>query len=149
MQLYPTPSPEEDRIFYDKDLQNKNIKYYGSIEDHRKKSIDDTLRRWELVQKITPKKGKILEIGAGHGFFVELAHKNNFKITGIEISKEKRNMAKKVTEAEILDIDINFQEPNIKDFDTIVMFHVLEHITNPFTFLKKIRDMLKPQGKIV
>ena len=149
VQLYPTPSPEEDKIFYDKDLQNKNIKYYGSIEDHRKKSIDDTLRRWKLVQKITPKRGKILEIGSGHGFFVELAHNNNFKITGIEISKEKRNMSKKVTDAEILDIDINFQELDIKDFDTIVMFHVLEHITNPFPFLKKIRNMLKPQGKIV
>lgn len=149
VQLHPIPSPEEDKIFYDKDLQNKNIKYYGSIEDHRKKSIDDTLRRWKLVQKITPKKGKILEIGAGHGFFVELAHNSGFKITGIEISKEKREMAKKVTKAEILDIDINFQEPNVKNFDTIVLFHVLEHITNPFTFLKKIRNMLKPQGKIV
>jgi 2-polyprenyl-3-methyl-5-hydroxy-6-metoxy-1,4-benzoquinol methylase len=149
IQINPIPSPKEDKIFYDKDLQNKNIKYYGNIEDHRKKSIDDTFRRWELIQKITPKKGKILEIGAGHGFFVELAHNNNFKITGIEISKEKRKMAKKITKAEILDIDINFQEPNIKNFDTIVLFHVLEHIANPFTFLKKIKTLLKPHGKIV
>ena len=65
------------------------------LKDHRKKSIDDTLRRWELVQKITPKKGKILEIGAGHGFFVELAHNSGFRITGIEIFQGKKRDGKK------------------------------------------------------
>ena len=149
VQLYPIPTPEEDKKFYDKDLQNKNIRYYGSIEDHRKKSIDDTIRRLELIQKITPKKSKVLEIGAGHGFFVELAHKRGFDITGIEISQEKRAMAKKVTKAKILDIDINFQMPNLENLDLVVMFHVLEHIVDPISFLKKIKKLLKPGGKLV
>ncbi|TLX79680.1 MAG: class I SAM-dependent methyltransferase [Thaumarchaeota archaeon] len=107
------------------------------------------MRRWRLVQKITPKNGKILEIGSGHGFFLEMMHKNGFDITGIEISKEKRNMSKKVTKAKILNIDINFQIPNLSKLDVIVMFQVLEHIADPVIFLKKIRKLLKPKGKIV
>jgi 2-polyprenyl-3-methyl-5-hydroxy-6-metoxy-1,4-benzoquinol methylase len=149
VQLFPVPTPAEDKKFYDEDLQNKNINYYGRIKDHKKKSIDDTNRRWKLVQKITPKNGKILEIGSGHGFFVEMMHKNDFDITGIEISKEKRTMSKKVTKAKILDIDINFQMPNLGNLDVVVMFHVLEHIADPIIFLKKIRKLLKPNGKIV
>ena len=149
IQLYPIPTPEDDKKFYDKDLQNKNIKYYGNIEDHRKKSIDDSIRRLELIRKTTPKKSKVLEIGSGHGFFVESAHKGSFDITGIEISEEKRAMAKKVTSAEILDIDINFQTPNLENLDLVVMFHVLEHIVDPISFLKKIKKLLKPKGKLI
>ena len=47
-------------------------------------------------------------------------------------------MAKKVTKAKILDIDLNHDVLDIGKFDTIVMFHVLEHIADPFSFLKKI-----------
>ncbi|HYL66109.1 MAG TPA: class I SAM-dependent methyltransferase [Nitrosopumilaceae archaeon] len=149
VQLYPVPSPSEDKEFYDKDMQNKNIKFYGNIEDHRRKSIDDTIRRVNFIRRFTPKNGKILEVGSGHGFFVELMRKKKYNITGIEISIEKRMMSKKVTRAKILDIDINMQSPDIGNFDTIVMFHVLEHIADPISFLKNVKKLLKPKGKLI
>ena len=149
VQIYPIPSIDEDKEFYDKDMQNKNINFYGSIEDHRRISVVDTTRRSIFVNKLTPKNGRILEIGSGHGFFVGAMHKKKYNITGIEISIEKRTMAKKVTKAKILDIDLNHDVLDIGKFDTIVMFHVLEHIADPISFLKKIRSLLKPGGKII
>jgi len=149
VQLYPVPTPSEDKKFYDRDMQNKNINFYGSIEDHRRKDIHDTIRRVNLVVKFIPKNGKILEIGSGHGFFVEMMHKKKYDITGIEISIEKRIMSRKVTKVKILDVDINTQSLDIGNFDTIVMFHVLEHIRDPISFLKKEKKLLKPTGKLI
>lgn len=148
-QIQPIPTTEEDREFYDKDMQNKNINFYGSIKDHRRISLVDTSRRVFFVSKIVPKKGRILEIGSGHGFFVEAMNKKKYEIIGIEISSEKRAMAKKITKAKILDLDLNNTTVDIGRFDAIVMFHVLEHIADPISFLKKIKTHLRPRGKII
>lgn len=149
IQLFPIPSLTEEKNFYDNNLQDKNINFFGGIKENRIKSLEDTLRRVEFIKKQIPKNGKILEIGSGHGFFLEQMEKLNYKITGIEISSEKRKMAKRITNAKILSIDLINHEIDIKNFDMIVMFHVLEHLSKPSEFLKKISLLLKSKGKII
>ena len=70
----------------------------------------------ELVSKLTPKGKKILELGSGHGFFLEMMQKEGYDIIGIDISKEKREIAKKITNVSILDVNINEQIPDIGPF---------------------------------
>ena len=149
IQLSPIPTVEEEKQFYNKNLQQKNIRDVISIKKLHEKMITDTERRVSFVSKLTPKKGRILEIGSGHGFFLEMMRKKGFKMTGIEVSKEKQKILKKVTKAKILSININENNPEIGFFDTIVFFHVLEHMREPIDFLKKCKKLLKPKGKIV
>ena len=149
IQIFPVPTINEDKKFYDKNLQDKNINYFGGIKENRKKSYEDTVRRTKMIKKYLKKSDKILEIGSGHGFFIESMYNNGYNITGIEISQEKRNLAKKITKAQILDIDINQNIPKMAKFNVIVLFHVLEHIVNPIEFLKKIRNLLTKNGKII
>lgn len=149
VQLNPIPSRKEDAIFYDNNLQEKNLKQSFSLQDHRKKSRIDTQRRFDLVSGICKKTDKILEIGSGYGFFLEEMKKDGFNITGLEVSKERRKISKKVTKATIL--DINLMEKNLEfgKFDVIVFFHVLEHISNSISFLKNLKKLLTKNGKIV
>ena len=149
IQLFPIPNLDDEKKFYDENLQDKNINDVGSIKRAHKKMIDDTKRRIELVSKITPKHGAILEIGSGHGFFLEMMRKKGFKMLRIEISKEKRKISKKITRVKILDININEQNTNSGLFDTIVFFHVLEHMTEPVKFLINCQKLLKPKGRII
>lgn len=149
IQIFPVPTIDEDKEFYDKNLQDKNINYFGGINEQRKKSLEDTLRRLNMIKKYVKKSDKILEIGSGHGFFLESMHKQGYKITGIEISKEKRLLAKRITKAKILDIDINQKIPKLEKFNVIILFHVLEHIIDPVEFLKKLKSMLSTNGKII
>ena len=139
VQLFPIPTSQEDKKFYDENLQDKNINYFGTIKENRKKSLDDTTRRANAVKKIVPKHGKILEIGSGHGFFLEAMKKLNYDIIGIEVSNEKRKLSKRVTNAKILNVNLNYEIPNISNYDAVVLFHVLEHISNPVNFLKRIK----------
>ena len=111
--------------------------------------MTDNTRRAELVSKIITKRSRILEIGSGHGFFLDIMKKNGYDITGSEISKEKRKYSKKVTKVPVLDININEKIPITKSFDIVVLFHVLEHITDPVILLKNIKKLLKPKGKVL
>src|SRR3972149_3183491 len=49
IQLNPIPSRVEDEIFYDNNLREKNQNHSSSLQEHRKKSFNDTKRRVELV----------------------------------------------------------------------------------------------------
>ena len=149
MQLYPIPTFNDEKKFYDENLQEKNINDVSSIKRARRKMMPDNTRRAELVSKIITKRSRILEIGSGHGFFLDIMKKNGYNVTGFEISKEKRKYSKKVTKVPVLDININEKTPTAKPFDIVVLFHTLEHIIDPITLLKNIKKLLKPKGKVL
>jgi len=149
IQIYPIPTLNDEKKFYDENLQDKNINDIGSIKRARRKMMPDNIRRAKLVSKIITKRSRILEIGSGHGFFLDIMKKNGYNVTGFEISKEKRKYSKKVTNASVLDININEKISTVKPFDIVVLFHTLEHIIDPVIMLKNIKKLLKPKGKVL
>ena len=149
IQLFPVPTLNDEKKFYDENLQDKNINDVGSIKRARRKMMPDNIRRYQFIKKIIPKKSRVLEIGSGHGFFLEIMKTNGFDIIGYDISKEKRKYSKKVTDVPVYDININEKIPADNKFDIVVLFHTLEHIIDPITLLKNIKKLLKPKGKIL
>ena len=51
MQLFPVPTLNEDKKFYDENLQSKNINDVGSIKRARRKMMPDTTRRYQFIKK--------------------------------------------------------------------------------------------------
>ena len=147
VQIYPVPTMKEIEKFYNENLQEKNIGYKATIKEIKEKNLDDTIRRVSLIKKITSKRNSILEIGSGYGFFLERMKNSGYKIMGTEVSKARIKFLKKIPNIEIF----QSSEPAKikKKFDVIVMFHVLEHLTDPITFLKNIKTLLNSKGKIV
>ncbi len=148
IQLSPIPSPEKNRKFYDEDKMSKNIKLH-SMQVMKEKSKKDTLTHVNLTKKISQKKSKILEIGSGYGFFLDSMNKKGYDVIGIEISKIRRNYAKRISKSNVLDVDITEQVPEIGKFDSVVIFHVLEYIADPIHFLKNVSKLLKNNGKLL
>ncbi len=149
VQLFPIPSKKNEKQFYDEELQNSAIKKDFKISEIRKNSSFDIERRTNSIRKLITKNSKILEIGSGDGFFLEKMYDNGYNITGIEISKQRRERSKKITKAKILDQDFSQEIKDLDKFDLIVLFHVLEHIHEPKNFLKNISKLLNSNGKIV
>ncbi len=139
----------ELKRYNDENLQDINIGYIGKIEDYRKKSEADTRRRCYFIKEKISKKQKILEVGSGHGFFIDIMHKNGYSIIGTEISKDKNKLLKDTTTAKILDLDLTEEDIKIKNNQMIIMFHVLEHIKNPIEFLKNLKKLLTSTGEII
>lgn len=90
--------------------------------------------------------GKILDIGCGSGFFIQLAKKKGYDTYGVELNKEAVEYARKTFSLNIQNIDLvaaNFPD---NYFDIITCSQLLEHIAKPNDLLKEIHRILKDDG---
>jgi len=91
--------------------------------------------------------GKLLDIGAGTGAFVEAASKH-FNAIGIELS------AVAVADANRRGINIvqgNFldNKTNLASFDIVTLWDVIASLKDPVFALNKCNQMLNPGGKVI
>lgn len=137
-------------IFLEKYVRHE--KYYESDRNMSKKNIlkymsslnSDDKRRYHQFKSILKGK-KILDYGCEFGGFLKNIN-NSKKLNGLEIN---RNCIKFLKE-NIKKINIvKNLENNKTKFDVITMFHVLEHMPNQIEILKKLRDNLKKNGKLI
>ena len=148
IQIFPIPEYDENRKFYDNDTMSKNLKI-NSIEKIRQKSKFDTEMNVKLVEKLASKTDKILEIGSGYGFFLYEMNKKGYDIQGIEISKLRRIYSKKISNVYVFDHDLTQSIPDMGKFDIIILFAVMEYISDPIGFLSNIRQLLTARGKLI
>ena len=149
LQIKPMPTILEDRYFYDENFQSKNIGEPDDLKSMRSNSIYDTDRRANFISTHITKKQKILDIGSGYGFFLHEMNDRGYDITGIEISKKKREISSRVSTAKVLNINLIKEDLSLCNFDFITLFHVLEHIVNPIEFLKIIKKHLNDKGQLI
>jgi 2-polyprenyl-3-methyl-5-hydroxy-6-metoxy-1,4-benzoquinol methylase len=151
IQLLPRPSMGEEKKFYDEDRQERSIRKGTNLESLRTNFKPDINRRAEFISKRFPKKATILDVGCGYGFFLEEMARRGYRVEGIEISEARRELAKEVTSAPIL--NINLADPNvevdIEKIDVVTLFHVLEHIIDPIGFCRNVQKLLKKNGTFV
>jgi 2-polyprenyl-3-methyl-5-hydroxy-6-metoxy-1,4-benzoquinol methylase len=91
------------------------------------------------------KKGLIVgDIGAATGYLVSWFRKMGHKATGSEYALEYRRMAEHYYGCPLTE-----ELTERKDYDLLVLYHVLEHMMRPDLKLKKYREMLKDDGHIL
>ena len=92
---------------------------------------------------------RLLDIGCGSGTFVKMARQAGLDAMGLEISPEALKIARKeVSKNMIVGSEKELLESNLA-FDAITLFHSLEHMTEPFQFLKRLKRLLKPEGSLI
>jgi 2-polyprenyl-3-methyl-5-hydroxy-6-metoxy-1,4-benzoquinol methylase len=151
IQLLPRPAVQENKKFYDKNLQDKDTGKEIDFWRLHDNNLFDTKRHVQLTKSLCKNKDcKILDIGTGYGFFLNALFDAGYRnVMGIEISKERRLMALKHGKVKIINFDVNNPDRKIGKYDVVTLFHVLEHMSNPVLFLKNIKKLIKPQGRLI
>jgi SAM-dependent methyltransferase len=89
----------------------------------------------------------VLEIGCGDGnllTYLERALPPSVELVGVEL--DVRNTTLPVT-SRIRLYEADFDRLDLgRQFDAVVMYHVLEHLVHPVETLRRIRALLKPGG---
>jgi SAM-dependent methyltransferase len=101
-----------------------------------------------LLHSIAPGR-RLLEVGAGYGFFLAAARAAGFDTHGIEVSATGRRHAR-----ERFGLDLGaepLERARLPDasFDVACAFYVIEHLPDPRAFLLEIARVLKPGGLIL
>jgi len=137
-----------------KSAKQKTIELYSGTGW---KAIFSKIRFWdapyEEVEKLVPKKGKILDLGCGEGVFANflaLSSKNR-RILGIELDKERLAAANRgIKNASFKQGDAT--SVKIPLVDCIIAFHLFHHLksfNDQEKLLQKSVNALKPGGRLI
>lgn len=93
--------------------------------------------------------GRLLDIGCGPGTFVKLAREAGLDAYGLEMSPEAVVLASAEAPGRIFQGD----EPDLvgagEEFDAITLFHTLEHVPQPFKYLKGLHKLVRRPGHLI
>jgi 2-polyprenyl-3-methyl-5-hydroxy-6-metoxy-1,4-benzoquinol methylase len=149
VQLSIIPKVEEDKDFYDKNTQAKWVERIDLVEIE-KKLADDTLRRCEYISSILSNDSKVADIGTGYGFFVKEVSQRNINVCGYEVGEQRRKIAEEIIGSKVYDNNLLDTDDNlVENYDCITLFQVLEHISDPRTFVLKLYNKLNTGGKLI
>jgi 2-polyprenyl-3-methyl-5-hydroxy-6-metoxy-1,4-benzoquinol methylase len=143
----PCPSMDLLSFYYD---QSKSMNFFH--DEVLKKTI--SLRNKVFKERATYlsnflKKGShIIEVGSSLGLFVEQALNQGFLIDGVEINTALSDFVKNKYGIKIFN-DFFENVEFTSQYDAIVSWEVIEHVINPFEFLKKCTTILKKEGHVI
>lgn len=129
---YEVYSTETDRHWHKGQLTEKGKIVYAEYKSNLQE-----------IEELVGHKGHLLEVGCNTGFFVKVAKDLGWYPVGVEISRTMAELAHRQFQVETIAGDWvvqNFGEP----FDAIYCSHVIEHIPDPSSWMRRFRDVMKP-----
>jgi 2-polyprenyl-3-methyl-5-hydroxy-6-metoxy-1,4-benzoquinol methylase len=111
------------------------------------------VRRHTLAQKAkfiihhTKANGRILDIGAGIGAFLDVMQERGWTIKGIEPDAGARHNAKTLFNLTLDEPSVLFDLPQAH-YDAITLWHVLEHVHDLHSYMEQLKNLLAKNGKI-
>ena len=112
-----------------------------------------TVRKYAIGTKLTLLKSVTdfechLDIGCGTGEFLNACQQAGFKVKGIEPSKLARKQAINNYSLSVSE-DTNLEQFKDAKFDSISMWHVLEHVPNLIKTITEFQRILNKNGKVI
>ncbi len=106
--------------------------------------------RWRHVLRSLlryAQKPRLLDVGAGNGFFVYLA-RNEFGLPadGLEISEAESTYAREMFGVDFIRSDLAHVEAR---YDAVTSFNVIEHVPDPMALLAGMRSRLNEGGYLI
>src|SRR5450631_1474982 len=132
------------------------IDYAGGIERFRRQKTEkelahsvDFLKISDRLEKYLPNKGRLLEIGCGMGTPLDGFRQKGWQVLGVEPDPWTSEQARSRLGLDV--ICAPFQEAGLvkETFDVILLLHVIEHLSDPFTALRQIASLIRPGGVLV
>ncbi len=122
--------------------EGTDAKYFEQFRQ-REKLFTHSIER---IEKYTTPPGKLLDIGANAGIFLDVAQRRGWKVSGIDPSRWAGKEAKKRFNISIKNITFEKYTAKPNSFDVITMWDVLEHYVDPLAQLEKTKKLLKNRG---
>ena len=131
-----------DEFYADSGMRDGQI---TTIKEIRAEANADDHRRFEMTKENLVNK-KVLDFGCGAGGYLHKAKKVAKEVSGVELEQAMREEL--IKEGIICFPDIKEAAAKLDRVDIITLWHVLEHLEDPISMLKQLKEKLELNGKI-
>jgi 2-polyprenyl-3-methyl-5-hydroxy-6-metoxy-1,4-benzoquinol methylase len=126
---------------------------YRAVSDGRYMREEQGRRRTarrllDLLATVAPR-GRLLQVGSGHGLLLDEARRRGYDVEGVELWSEgvahaRDRLGLQVREAAIEDVHLDGER-----YDAVLLVDVLEHLADPIAVLDRMRGALAPGGALL
>jgi transcription elongation factor Elf1 len=126
--------------------------YFAEYPGGESYDADEDQRKYEASLRIDwirhyVQSGRVLEIGAAEGGFLEVMRDAGFSVFGVEPAEGLAQIARDQRGIDVRAGFIEDVELPTEPFDIVCAWHVLEHITKPHASIRRLRESIAEDGK--
>jgi hypothetical protein len=115
--------------------------YLGDAERHR----ETARRRLALVGRFAPRGGKLLDVGAAAGFFVDEARRAGWEAEGVDVAEHMVEWGRRELGAPLRVGNVDAVEGD-GSFAVVTMWDYIEHALDPRADLARAHELLPGDG---
>jgi 2-polyprenyl-3-methyl-5-hydroxy-6-metoxy-1,4-benzoquinol methylase len=141
--IHPLPTLEDLRKYYDESYSAGMYKTFVAAAEMKRLTAG---KRFEDIRpQVRP--GRWLDVGCSNGVFVRAARERGMDAEGIDLSRVATDSGRReglpLHCSTLEDFDPGYR------YDTVTAFDILEHVLDPLGFMRSIRRLLAPDGRVV
>ena len=145
--FFVAPFPDDISLsaLYETSAAEFQSKYFEGFQSLRSRSF---ARGLETLSRLG-RRGILLDIGTGLGFFLTQARRTGWEVEGLELSERLARYARQTLKLPVQVGTLHGASFTKAHYDVITLWDVMEHLPNPKGVLLRIRDLLVPRGVVV
>lgn len=151
----PIPTMQEIEDYYASEAINDEAWYdISKMRDLQEQIIAKPTASMQFLKKhfqlSSGDEGKALEIGCNSGYFLEYLQTEfpSWEFEGVELNQSCVDFCRKREKFKLYDKPLEKLGLAKESYDSIMLYHVLEHIQYPDQFLKEVYPLLKTGGSL-
>ncbi len=143
--VFPIPDPTE--LYSEGYFTGASVHMGYANYDADKEPMIPTFETYlAYIDRFAPGK-RLLDVGAATGFFLDIARRKGFVVSGVELSEYAATCA---TQKGLSVIAGTLQDvPRTEQFDTVTMLDVIEHVGDPRAECVRAHTLLAPGGVLI
>ncbi|MEP7365427.1 MAG: class I SAM-dependent methyltransferase [Acidobacteriota bacterium] len=151
LRLHPWPTPTELRHYYPDD-------YWFVPEQDAVSNLEETYRRIVLRDHVNFVRkalehadvdGPVLDVGCGGGLFLRMLSEKGRAVVGLDFALGAADAAWNQNGVPAVCGSLTQTPFATESFSAVTMFHVIEHLFDPVSYLEASHRLLKPGGRLV
>ena len=151
VRLFPTPSPAELRSYYpDNYWYVPELEPEGSwVETYRRLVLLDHVRFVMRAVAESGETGPLLDVGCGGGLFPRMMNERGVRALGLDFSIGAASVAWRRNGVPAVCATLARAPFPPASCAALTMFHVLEHLYDPASYMISAHELLRPGGRLI
>ena len=105
-------------------------------------------KKRRLVQKYSVKKGRLLDVGSGTGYFLKSMTECGWTVKGVEVDEAARSLSQSKFNLDVVST-LSDESLNTQKYDVISMWHVMEHVHDLHGYWDCFKERLSHDGSLI